>query len=53
LGNFVVDFLAALSLHIFAIEIVEEKDHEKLTTNQNNWISDNLRLITINQQLKN
>jgi len=47
LGDFVADFLAGLSLHIFTTEIVEGKDHEKLTTNQNNWIFDNLRLIVI------
>jgi len=41
--------IAGLSLHIFTTEIVERKDHEKLITNQNNWIFDNLQqLVTIN-----
>jgi len=29
-------------LYIFTTEIVEGKDHEKLTTNQNKWILVNL-----------
>jgi len=42
LGDFVADFLAGLSLHIFTTEIVEGKHHEQLMTNQNNWILHNL-----------
>jgi len=47
LGDFVVDFLAGLLLNIFTTESVEVKDWEKLRTNQNNWMFDNLRLIVI------
>jgi len=47
LGDFVADFLAGLLLNIFTTESVEVKDREKLRTNQNNWMFDNLRLIVI------
>jgi len=46
MGNFVVDFVAGFSLLVPTTEIVEKKP-QKLTTNQNNWIFDNLQLITI------